>query len=97
MAQNSAQYQALSVMKDKHRSLAAVLHGMGFLLRMAVDDDVTPNFAVLRAMVYYIDAFSERSHHPKEGAYLFHALRQRTDARIAYWRKSNANKRKAPS
>jgi hemerythrin-like domain-containing protein len=79
VAQSSAQYQALSVLKDEHRSLAAVLHGMGFLMQMAVDSDATPNFAVLRAMVYYLDAFSERSHHPKEDAYLFHALRQRTD------------------
>ena len=80
MTQGSPQYQALSIIKDEHRTLAAVLHGMGFLMRMAEDDDTTPNFAALRAMVYYIDAFSERSHHPKEDAYLFYALRQRTNA-----------------
>jgi len=36
-----------------------------------------PKFDVLGAMVYYIDAFPERFHHPKEDAYLsrFLALR----------------------
>lgn len=80
VTQNSAQYQALSIIKDEHRALAGVLHGMAFLMRMAADENTTPNFAALRAMVYYIDAFSERSHHPKEDTYLFSALRQRSDA-----------------
>lgn len=36
-----------------------------------------PNFAVLGAMIYYIDAFPERFHHPKEDRYLFRRLRMR--------------------
>ena len=36
-----------------------------------------PNFDLLGAMVYYIDAFPERFHHPKEDEYLFRLLRIR--------------------
>ena len=36
-----------------------------------------PPFDVLGAMVYYIDAFPERFHHPKEDEYLFLRLRAR--------------------
>jgi hemerythrin-like domain-containing protein len=32
---------------------------------------VRPDFSVLRAMIYYIDAFPERLHHPKENEVLF--------------------------
>jgi hemerythrin-like domain-containing protein len=33
---------------------------------------------VLHAMIYYLDAFSERMHHPKEDRYLFRAIRERS-------------------
>ena len=36
-----------------------------------------PNFEAFGAMVYYIDAFPERFHHPKEDLYLFRLLRLR--------------------
>ena len=36
-----------------------------------------PNFELLGAMIYYIDAFPERFHHPKEDEYLFRLLRVR--------------------
>jgi len=36
-----------------------------------------PNFEAFGAMVYYIDAFPERFHHPKEDRYLFRLLRLR--------------------
>jgi len=36
-----------------------------------------PSFEAFAAMVYYIDAFPERFHHPKEDRYLFRLLRQR--------------------
>jgi len=36
-----------------------------------------PDFRLLGAMVYYIDTFPERFHHPKEDRYLFRVLRLR--------------------
>ena len=69
--------QAIRIIQDEHRSLAAVLHGMLYLVREIREHGAKPDFAVLRAMVYYIDAFPERFHHPKEDRYLFRLLRIR--------------------
>lgn len=78
MTNKSAMQRALSIIKDEHCSLAAVLHGMLYLVREIRKRGAKPDLAVLRAMVYYIDSFSERFHHPKEDEYLYAALRQRT-------------------
>jgi hemerythrin-like domain-containing protein len=68
---------AIQIIYDEHRSLAAVLHGMLYLVRDTRLRASAPRFDVLGAMVYYIDAFPERFHHPKEDAYLFKFLRMR--------------------
>ena len=54
--------------------MAAVLHGMLYLVRDIRLCCTEPKFNVLGAMVYYIDAFPERFHHPKEDDYLFRFL-----------------------
>jgi hemerythrin-like domain-containing protein len=69
--------KALQIIREEHRSLAAVLHGMAYLVRDIRDRQAKPDFAVLWAMLYYIDAFPERFHHPKEDQYLFRLLRLR--------------------
>lgn len=69
--------EAIRIIKDEHRSLAAVLHGMLYLVHHTRDRGDKPNFDLLGAMVYYIDAFPERFHHPKEDQYLFRLLRIR--------------------
>lgn len=69
--------QAIRIIHDEHRSISAVLSGLKALAQMARDPAVRPDFAVFRAMVYYIDAFPERIHHPKEDQYLFARLLQR--------------------
>lgn len=68
---------AIGTIRDEHRSLGAVLHGMLYLIREIRYAGAAPNFAVFHAMLYYIDAFPERFHHPKEDAYLFKLLRLR--------------------
>lgn len=78
MDKQQASSTAIFKIRSEHRSLAAVLHGMQFLMRQVIERGEAPNFAVLRAMTYYIDAFPERLHHPKEDRYLFRLLRQRT-------------------
>ncbi len=66
--------QAIGIIRDEHRSLGAVLHGMLYLARQIREHAMKPPFDVLGAMVYYIDAFPERFHHPKEDEYLFKLL-----------------------
>jgi hemerythrin-like domain-containing protein len=70
--------QALSVIKSEHRNLAAILHAMHHLVQRIRDGSGPPNFDAFRAMLYYLDAFSERLHHPKEDEFLFQPLRTRT-------------------
>src|SRR5262245_25391157 len=69
--------KALTIIRQEHRSLAAVLHGMLYLVHQIRDRGARPNFELLGAMIYYIDAFPERFHHPKEDEYLFKLLRIR--------------------
>lgn len=65
---------AVRIIRDEHRSISAVLSGLQALARLAQDPAVRPDFEALRAMIYYIDAFPERMHHPKEDRYLFARL-----------------------
>lgn len=69
---------ALAIIHDEHRSLAAVVHGLKYIVREAREKNVKPDFKLLWAMIYYIDEFPEKLHHPKENSYLFVKLRQRT-------------------
>jgi hemerythrin-like domain-containing protein len=72
--------QAIRIIEDDHRALAAVLHGMRYLVREIAERGAAPRFDVLGAMIYYIDAFPERVHHPRESEYLFRFLRARCKA-----------------
>jgi len=69
--------QAIRIIHDEHLSISAVLSGLKSLTQMAQDSRLRPEFAVFRAMIYYIDAFPERMHHPKEDQHLFARLLQR--------------------
>lgn len=69
--------QAIRIIHDEHRSISAILSGLTSLAALAQDAKVRPEFEVLRAMIYYIDAFPERMHHPKEDQHLFARLLQR--------------------
>jgi hemerythrin-like domain-containing protein len=65
----------LQALYDEHRSIGAVLHGMQYLVREGRGCDVSIDPRVFRAMLYYLDVFAEREHHPKEEDFLFPALR----------------------
>ena len=85
--------KALNIIRDEHRSIAAVLHGMQHLVRQIRDSKTRIDPKVFRAMLYYLDTFSERMHHPKEDRYLFDVLRRRgagLDALIAELEKDHA-------
>jgi len=69
--------KSIGIIRDEHRALAAVLHGLLHLVRETRDHGTPPNFPVFSAMIYYIDAFPERFHHPKEDRYLFPLVRAR--------------------
>lgn len=70
--------KAVAILHDEHRSLAAVLHGLRYLVDEARRNSTPPDFKLINAMLYYIREFPERLHHPKEDAYLFAKVQQRT-------------------
>jgi len=69
--------KALTIIRDEHRSIAAILHGMEYLVDRIRARKAKINPRVFAAMIYYLDTFSERMHHPKEDRYLFSAMRSR--------------------
>jgi hemerythrin-like domain-containing protein len=67
----------LNVIRDEHQALSAMLRSMLMLLTHARRESTAPDFDVLRAMLFYVDEFPERLHHPKETRLLFPKLRER--------------------
>ena len=68
---------ALQVIQDEHQAVSAMLRSLNMLLRKARDEKRAPPFDVLRAMLFYVDEFPERLHHPKETQLLFPKVRAR--------------------
>lgn len=72
--------KVMNIIRDEHRSIAAILHGMQYLVNEIRTRKAKIDPRVFRAMLYYLDTFSERMHHPKEDRYLFSAIRKRGGA-----------------
>ncbi len=62
---------ALQIIRDEHASLAAMLQSMRLMVQKGPETDRSQFFNVVRAMLFYIDEFPERLHHPKESNLLF--------------------------
>ncbi|MBI5278900.1 MAG: hemerythrin domain-containing protein [Burkholderiales bacterium] len=62
---------ALQIIRDEHTAVAAVLRSILAMLETGPGDHPERFFDVLRAMLFYIDEFPERRHHPKESDVLF--------------------------
>lgn len=67
----------LKVIRDEHGALAAMLRSIPLLLAEQRRHKTLPDFAAMRAMLFYVDEFPERLHHPKESELLFPKLRAR--------------------
>jgi hemerythrin-like domain-containing protein len=68
-------HEALRVIREEHATLAAMLQSLMQMVRRGSEvngqDDSARFFDVLRAMLFYIDEFPEKHHHPKESDLLF--------------------------
>lgn len=62
---------SLKIIRDEHSTLAAMLKSTRMLVERGPQGDDKGFFDVLRAMLFYIDEFPERLHHPKETELLF--------------------------
>jgi hemerythrin-like domain-containing protein len=70
--------EAMRIIMDEHQALGAVLHAVRHLIGEIGAGRLKPDFALLRAMVHYLEAYPEKRHHPKEDQYLFAPLKRRT-------------------
>ncbi len=64
-------HESLRIIRDEHAALAAMLRSLGLMVERGAGDEPEKFFDVLRAMLFYIDEFPERLHHPKESDLLF--------------------------
>ena len=71
-------HAALTIIRQEHAALSAVLRSILLLLAQHRRDASLPDFAALRAMLFYVDEFPEQRHHRKESELLFPKLRART-------------------
>lgn len=69
---------ALRIIREEHAALAAMLRSILLLLAQHRQQATVPDFAALRAMLFYMDEFPEQRHHRKESELLFPKLRART-------------------
>ena len=67
-------HPTLQIIRDEHAALAAVLRSLQMMIARGPQDQPERFFDVVRAMLFYIDEFPERLHHPKESDLLFPKL-----------------------
>ncbi len=71
-------HAALRIIHEEHAALSAMLRSILMLLAQHRRQGSLPDFATLRAMLFYVDEFPEKLHHPKESELLFPRMRART-------------------
>ena len=72
-------HESIRIIRDEHAALEEMLRSLGMMVERGPGNDpenffgIEPEkfFDVLRAMLFYIDEFPERLHHPKESDLLF--------------------------
>ncbi len=68
-------HASLTIILHEHRALSAMLRSILLLLGQHRRRGTLPDFGALRAMLFYVDEFPEKLHHPKESRLLFPKLR----------------------
>lgn len=64
-------HESIRIIRDEHAALAAMLRSLDLMVTRGPGDDPEVFFDILRAMLFYVDEFPERLHHPKESKLLF--------------------------
>jgi hemerythrin-like domain-containing protein len=85
--------QVLTIIRREHKALGAVLHEMKKQIGTALASHAAFDCSNLKTMLGYIKNFPDKLHHPKEDAYLFARISQRSnevDATIAELKRHHA-------
>jgi nucleotide-binding universal stress UspA family protein/hemerythrin-like domain-containing protein len=72
--------RSIAIIRDEHRSLAAVMHAWMQALADARQAGSAADPAQMRTILHYLQQFPLQLHHPKEEDHLFARLRERTDS-----------------
>lgn len=67
----------LRVIHTEHGNLASIIRGMQHFVRLIDQGGAAPDLKVFRAMLFYVDEYPDRVHHPKEDHHLFVRLKNR--------------------
>lgn len=71
-------HATIRILREEHAALSAMLRSILLLLAQHRRQHSLPDFAALRAMLFYVDEFPEQRHHRKESELLFPKLRARS-------------------
>ena len=71
----SPQQQVLGIIRSEHQSLGAVINALRHVFDEVARGTLTPDYKLAWSILYYIEEFPERLHHPKEDQVLFPRLR----------------------
>lgn len=75
--QNIQAIEAIEIIHNEHRALAAILKGLSSVIDDIEADRLQPDLKLLAAMVEYISEVTDKVHHPKENQ-VFERLRSYT-------------------
>ncbi len=64
-------HESIRIIHEEHATLSALLRSLDMMVKLGPSEKPAAFFEVLRAMLFYIDEFPERQHHPKETELLF--------------------------
>ena len=62
---------SIQIIRDEHVTLAAMVRSLSLMVERGPGNEPENFFDVLRAILFYIDEFPARLHHPKESDLLF--------------------------
>lgn len=74
-----SQHRALQTILGEHRTLSAVIDALRHVADDVAQGRLAPDYHLLWSLIYYIDEFPDRLHHPKEDDVLFPRIRSRTN------------------
>lgn len=73
-------HPCIQTIHQEHASISSILSSIIAMLQRGPRGDEENFFETLRAMLFYLDEFPARQHHPKETGFLFRPLRGKSEA-----------------